>query len=81
MRILGISEGFHDAGVTLLENNQILYASHSERYSRKKNDRWIHADQIKEADVTVFYEKPFLKNTRRIFGGQRPVERRNVTIM
>ena len=33
---LGISEGFHDAGVTVLNSQEIVYASHSERYSRIK---------------------------------------------
>ena len=42
MKILGFSEGYHDAGVTLIENGEILYASHAERYSKKKNDRLIH---------------------------------------
>ena len=65
MKILGFSEGYHDAGVTLIENGEILYASHAERYSKKKNDRLIHPHQIKESDVVVFYEKSFLKNIRR----------------
>ena len=49
MRILGISEGFHDAGVCLIEDQKILYASHSERYSRIKNDRNVHPKQYKKS--------------------------------
>ena len=39
MRILGVSEGFHDAGVALVDKGEILYAGHSERYSKIKNDQ------------------------------------------
>ena len=28
---VGVSEGFHDAGVTVLDGQEIKYASHSER--------------------------------------------------
>jgi carbamoyltransferase len=79
MKILGFSEGYHDAGVTLIENGEILYASHAERYSKKKNDRLIHPHQIKESDVVVFYEKSFLKNIRRLYSGQG-WKRRKTTI-
>ena len=37
MRVAGISEGSHDAGYSLIEDREILYASHSERYSQIKN--------------------------------------------
>ncbi len=70
MRILGISEGFHDAGATLIEDGKIVSATHAERYSKKKNDRWLHPDQMVEADVVAFYEKPWLKRTRRLYSGQ-----------
>ena len=39
MRILGVSAGFHDAGLTVLQNDKILFAGHSERYSKKKHDK------------------------------------------
>lgn len=70
MRILGISEGFHDAGATLIENGNILSATHSERFSRKKNDRWLHPNQMVEADVVAYFEKPWLKRTRQLYAGQ-----------
>ena len=70
MRILGISEGFHDAGATLIEDGNILEATHAERFSRKKNDRWLHPKQRYEADVVAFYEKPWLKRTRQLYAGQ-----------
>ena len=70
MKILGISEGFHDAGICLIEGQKILYASHSERYSRIKNDKHIHPKQYRQSDKIVFYEKPWLKHTRRFLCGQ-----------
>src|SRR6056300_1447119 len=70
MKYLGISEGFHDAGATLVENGKIISATHSERFSRKKNDRWLHPSQKVEADVVAFYEKPWLKRTRQLYAGQ-----------
>ena len=76
MKILGISEGFHDAAVCLLHDNKIHYASHSERYSKIKNDKWISREQfpqsrINKPDVVAYYEKPFLKNLRRWYAGQK----------
>ena len=76
MNIIGISEGFHDAGLTLLQNNKIIFASHSERYSRVKGDKWLHPDmwpktQSYQPDVVAYYEKPFLKNLRRWYAGQK----------
>ena len=69
-KILGFNEKYHDAGVCLLEGSNILYASHSERYSKIKNDKWLHQDQIKSRDITSFFENSFLKNTRKLYSGQ-----------
>jgi len=71
MKIVGVSEGFHDASVTILEDNNIVYAGHSERYSRIKNDKWIHKDQPTAGHYFAYYENPFLKNTRLWFSGQK----------
>ena len=75
MNIIGISEGFHDAALCLLQNSKILYASQSERYSKVKNDPWVHPDQWPKADryqpnIVAYYEKPFRKNLRRLYAGQ-----------
>ena len=69
-KILGLSEGFHDAGATLIQDGNILSATHAERISRVKNDRWLHYTQIDDADTTAFYEKDWLKRTRQIYAGQ-----------
>ena len=75
MRVVGISEGYHDAGYCVLDGDEITHASHSERYSRVKNDPFIHVDQILENvqnvnDTVAYYEKPFWKNLRRLYAGQ-----------
>ena len=73
--IKGISEGFHDASVTLIEGNEILWAKHAERFSRKKNDRKnpLHL-RYADADVSVFYENVELKNERRMRHRQIPLD-------
>ena len=76
MLIFGINENAHDAGLSVIENGEILFASHAERYSKIKNDWFLNADIIKEAlqygypDVICYYEKPFLKSIRKfLYGG------------
>ena len=76
MNILGVSEGFHDAAVCLLRDTSIHYASSRERYSGIKGDKWIHKDQlprtkINKPDVVAYYERPFRKNLRRLYAGQK----------
>ena len=76
MNVLGFSEGFHDAGICLLKNDRIYFASHSERHSRKKGDKWIHPTQLPKSklnkpDIIAYYEKPFRKNLRRLYAGQK----------
>ena len=75
MTIVGISEGFHDAAVCLLDGPKITYASQSERYSGIKNDKHIHASQLPNRKglvkpIVAYYEKPFIKNIRRLYAGQ-----------
>jgi len=76
MTILGISAGFHDAAATVISNTGcILYAGHSERYSRLKNDPNIHIDQIAELgqyaiDHIAYYERPWKKQLRQLYSGQ-----------
>ena len=72
--IKGISEGFHDASVALIQGNEILWAKHAERLTRKKNDR-VNPKTLRnaDADASVFYENVPLKNERRIAHSQLPV--------
>ena len=49
MRILGINCLNHDAAISVIENGKILFAAHSERYSREKNDMYLNNDIINKA--------------------------------
>ena len=77
MNILGISAGFHDAAATVINNNgEILFAGHSERYSKIKNDPNLHPDLLQELcrweyDTVAFYERPWLHNLQQFYTGQR----------
>ena len=76
MNILGISAGYHDAAATVISNKgQILFAGHSERYSRQKNDADIHIDIVAELgqytiDHVAYYETPWRKQLRQLYSGQ-----------
>ena len=75
MIIFGISEGFHDSSLCVLKDENILYAAHSERYSKIKNDPSLNNEIIKDAlkhgypDLIAYYENPFLKKTRLFLKG------------
>lgn len=73
MKYLGISEGFHDAAIAVVNNNEIQYATHAERITRVKNDRWL-PPALKDTphDMSIFYEDTRLKNCRREHYGQEP---------
>lgn len=78
MNILGISAGFHDAAVTVIQNDEIVFAGHSERYSKIKHDAnlcsALLADAILESgaypDQIAYYERPWVKKTRQLYAGQ-----------
>ena len=69
--ILGISAGFHDAAVAVVrEDGEIMFAGHSERYSKIKNDAHIHLDLLQECcdydiDTVAFYERPWMHNIQQ----------------
>lgn len=75
MIILGINETSHDASVSLIEDGNILFAGHAERYSKKKNDWYVNDSLIKDAlqygrpDHIAYYEKPLLKASRLALRG------------
>jgi len=74
--MIGFSEGFHDAAIAVVNNGKICYATHSERYSKKKHDKTLDLGAIVTAktfqkdDVVAFYEMPFWKKSRQLFAGQ-----------
>ena len=76
MKILGVSAGFHDAALTVLYNRNVLFAGHAERYSKIKNDSTIPVSLQQKAkeygpfDKIVYYEKPHLRQLRKIKSGE-----------
>jgi len=80
MRILGINCMNHDAAMAVVDyssgTGEILWAAHSERYSKVKNDHYLNQKIVDEAntfgpfDKVVYYEKPLLKKTRQFYAGQ-----------
>jgi len=75
-RILGVSALGHDAAVSLICGDDIVFAGHAERYSRIKNDGNLNAALLADAlrdgppDVVCWYERPWLKKLRQIRAGQ-----------
>jgi carbamoyltransferase len=75
MKILGINETSHDASISLIEDGNILFAGHAERYSKEKNDWYINDSLVKDAlsygtpDSIAYYEKPLLKASRLFLKG------------
>jgi len=74
MRILGISEGSHDACWALIEDGEILEAHHQERHDRIKNSKWLDPKLLPERDVTVSHQRLGKVNERRKWAGQDPIE-------
>jgi len=77
MNILGISAGFHDAGVAGIQDGKIVFAGHSERYSKIKHDARLNEKIIEDClsylgkpDLITYYERPWLKKTRQLYAGQ-----------
>jgi carbamoyltransferase len=77
MNILGISAGFHDAGITLINDDEIVFAAHAERYSKVKHDSKLNAEILNDCfdrygvpQRIAYYERPWLKKTRQLYAGQ-----------
>ena len=77
MKILGINALNHDAAITMIQDGEILFAGHSERYSGVKNDSELNsalfADCYRQGgkpDKVVYFERPYLKKLRQLRAGQ-----------
>jgi carbamoyltransferase len=72
----GISANSHDAALAVFDDDQLLFASHSERFSGTKNDAHLHKDLIDYAldlgrpDHVFWYENPIVKSIRQLYAGQ-----------
>ena len=80
MNYIGLSTGFHDAGLSLVDDQgNILFAGHSERYSKAKHDKnlceLIVDDALSYATdhyQVHYYENPILKYLRQLRSGEKP---------
>lgn len=77
----GISANSHDAALAVFDNDRLVFASHSERFSGIKNDPHLDHMMIHyakklagEPDLVCWYEKPLLKFTRQLYAGQNILE-------
>lgn len=79
MNHLGISCGFHDAAMSVIDDKgDILFAGHSERYSKKKHDPNLCSELIHDAMTYMtdekytlnYYERPYIKAIRQFRAGQ-----------
>ncbi|MAI03530.1 MAG: hypothetical protein CMQ75_03255, partial [Gammaproteobacteria bacterium] len=72
----GISALSHDAALAVVKDRQLVFASHSERYSRIKNDKYLNIRLLHEAlaygapDRICYYEQPLKKLTRQLYARQ-----------
>lgn len=72
----GISSESHDAALAVIKDDEIVFAAHSERYSKIKNDHELHPDLLKAGlywgnpDKIYFYENPKKKIQRQLWAGQ-----------
>ena len=75
--ILGISAGYHDAAAAVIDTQgTIVFAGHSERYSKQKNDSAISPGLLEELcaweyDTVAWYERPWMHNLQQVYSGQR----------
>ena len=77
MNTVGFSAGFHDAAVSVVNSDgKILFASHSERYSKRKHDKDIcfalasEIEQYGPVQTIAYYERPWYKKLRQLAAGQ-----------
>ena len=77
MKILGINALNHDAAIAMIQDGEVLFAGHSERYSGVKNDSDLNAALFADSfrhggkpDKVVYFERPWLKKARQLKAGQ-----------
>lgn len=80
MNYIGISAGFHDAALSVVDDHgNLLFAGHNERYSHIKHDKDIDIEIVQDAMQYVnseyelhYYERPYLKYLRQLYAGEKP---------
>jgi carbamoyltransferase len=74
--ILGVSAGYHDAALSVVrEDGEIVFAGHSERYSKIKNDSKLSIELIDAAyefdiETIAYYERPWMHNIQQLRSGE-----------
>jgi len=75
MKVLGINDCSHDAAIALVDEENVLFAAHAERYSRKKNDYFLNSEVANEAmsygdpSIIGYFENRSLKRARTLIHG------------
>ncbi|MDD5634366.1 MAG: carbamoyltransferase [Candidatus Omnitrophica bacterium] len=90
MNILGISAFYNDSAACLVRDGVIIAAAQEERFTRRKNDPSFPVNAANyclreggissaDLDVVVFYEDPFVKLGRLLYGHfrSRPFDHRS----
>ena len=82
MDYIGISCGFHDAALSIVDSNgNISFAGHSERYNKHKHTKHLSIGLINDALHYVkdrhtieihYYERPLMKFLRQVRSGEKP---------
>jgi carbamoyltransferase len=81
MNYIGISAGFHDAALSVIDSNgNITFAGHSERYSKHKHDKHLSMGIVEDAlsycdsrEIEIhYYERPWMKFLRQVRSGEKP---------
>ena len=74
--IIGISAGFHDAAVSVVDaSGDILFAGHSERFSKQKNDANLCPELLQAVEPyyqghLAYYEIPWRRQLRSLRSGE-----------
>lgn len=82
MNYIGISCGFHDAALSVVDDKgEIKFAGHSERYCGHKHTKHLNVGIIEDAIQYIdnrqeleihYYERPLLKYLRQLRAGENP---------
>ena len=65
----GISALAHDAALAVFDDKKLVFASHSERYSGIKNDKWLNGLLINDA---LSFACPVKFTSTKTHGSKKP---------
>ena len=76
MIVWGICGLGHDGALSVVKDGEVVFAAHTERYTRVKNDPDLCPEIINEAleygepDKVIWHERPWQKKRRQLYSGQ-----------